>query len=123
MRTFHAENLGPTVAKLREQAHMTQKELAEKVGISNVFLSKLERGEKFPKVETLCSLAEALNVSCDALLYDETPDAHLTTVNQLLAGKSLKYVTSIEDLIRVCNQNFAENEFEPAEKRKKQSKK
>lgn len=115
MRTYHSENLGPTIAKLRDRAHMTQKELAEKVGVSNVFLSDVERGKKFPKVETLCLIAEALNVSCDALLYDEVPDAHLTTVNQLLAGKSLKYVTSIEDLIRICNQNFAEGESEPSE--------
>lgn len=106
MRTFHPESLGPTLAKLREQAHMTQKELAEKVGASNVFLSNLERGEKHPKLKTLCSLAQALDVSCDAILFDEAPDAHLTTINQLLSGKPIEFIEGIEKLIRVCNEQF-----------------
>lgn len=115
MRTYERKNLGATIAKRREQANMTQKELAEKVGVSNAFLSLLERGEKFPSIETLCALATALDVSCDALLYDEAPDASLTTINQLLAGKSLQFLRGIEDMIRVCDRHFSSADEDPTQ--------
>jgi transcriptional regulator with XRE-family HTH domain len=41
---------------------MTQEDLAEKADISVSFLSMIERGERAPHIETLASIAGALEV-------------------------------------------------------------
>ncbi len=44
-----------------------------KIGISTAFVSRVERGQKKMKVETLYATAKVLNVSVDALLSTEAP--------------------------------------------------
>ena len=46
----------------RESANITQKELAEKTGIYQADISKLERGLGNPSLSTLKRLAEGLNM-------------------------------------------------------------
>jgi len=115
MRTFHLQNLGNTIAMCRDRLHLTQHELAEMVGVSDAFLSNVERGIKYPRLETLCSISEALNVSFDALLCGDSPDTRFATINQLLSGKPLKYLSGVEDIIRTCNRHFLEDETSQSE--------
>lgn len=99
------------IARYREAAGLTQATLAEKIGISTAFVSRVERGQKKMKVETLYATAKVLNVSVDALLSTESSAAQLANINQLLAGQSDEYLEGIERMIRVCIE-----EFEPKEK-------
>jgi len=46
----------------RVQRQFSQAQLAEKANISVTFLSNIERGKMFPKVETLSRLTESLDV-------------------------------------------------------------
>ena len=101
------EIIGKNIARYREAAGLTQATLAEKIGISTAFVSRVERGQKKMKVETLYATAKVLNVSVDALLSTESSAAQL----QLLAGQSDEYLEGIERMIRVCIE-----EFEPKEK-------
>jgi DNA-binding XRE family transcriptional regulator len=48
------------VIELREKHHLTQVELAEKTGISQAQISRIERGAVSPTTTTLGKLAEAL---------------------------------------------------------------
>lgn len=105
------EIIGRNIARYREVAGLTQATLAEKIGISTAFVSRVERGQKRMKVETLYATAKALNVSVDALLSTDTSAAQLANINQLLAGQSDEYLEGIERMIRVCIE-----EFEPKEK-------
>jgi len=67
-------NLGKVVRFYRKQRRLSQAELAEKAGISITFLSKIERGIKFPTSDTLSGLANGLNVEVYQLFRnDETP--------------------------------------------------
>jgi len=67
-------NLGETIRFYRKQLRLSQAELAEKSGISITFLSKIERGIKFPTSETLSGLANGLDVEVYQLFRnDETP--------------------------------------------------
>lgn len=57
--------------RLREarlKNHLTQEELAEKLNIDKMQISRWERGHKVPRGETLAELASSLNVSVDYLL-------------------------------------------------------
>lgn len=103
--------IGRNIARYRETAGLTQATLAEKIGISTAFVSRVERGQKRMKVETLYATAKALNVSVDALLSTDNSAAQLANINQLLAGQSDEYLEGIERMIRVCIE-----EFEPKEK-------
>ena len=54
--------------ELRKQRGLTQQDLADIVGVSNVSLSNYERGVQMPDILTLTKIANALGVSTDTLL-------------------------------------------------------
>lgn len=49
---------------MRIKRGITQRELAEKVGVTNNTISMYERGERFPKVKTLYKMAQILECDC-----------------------------------------------------------
>ena len=51
------------VKERREELDLSQKELAEKVGISQSFLCDIEQGRSKPSIDTALKIAEALNIS------------------------------------------------------------
>jgi len=55
--------LGRNIKYFRFHRQLSQSALAEKANISVTFLSNIERGKMFPKVETLSRLTESLNVT------------------------------------------------------------
>jgi len=59
---------GAFVAELRKEKGITQKELAEKLAISDKAISKWETGNSIPDVAILVPLAEELDVSVTELL-------------------------------------------------------
>lgn len=54
--------------ELRKQAHLTQVELAKRLGIGQSSYADWERGKKNPTQENLIKLAQILNVSVDYLV-------------------------------------------------------
>ena len=51
------------IKERREQLGISQKELAEKIGISQSFLCDLEMGRCKPSIDTAVKLADALGIS------------------------------------------------------------
>ena len=49
---------------------ISQLKFAELIDTSSAFVSRMERGEKGPSLETLVLIADVLNTSIDALLAD-----------------------------------------------------
>jgi transcriptional regulator with XRE-family HTH domain len=63
------DELGATVKRLREEAAMTQQQLAVKAGLSMSGLGSIEQGLKpDPRLSTVVALADALGVSLDKLV-------------------------------------------------------
>jgi transcriptional regulator with XRE-family HTH domain len=56
------------VQRLRSKRKMSQKALADKVGISVSYVSMLERGQRSPPLETIEKMARALGVTPANLL-------------------------------------------------------
>ncbi|PCR82270.1 transcriptional regulator [Streptococcus salivarius] len=54
--------------ELRKQAHLTQVELASKLGIVQSSYADWERGKKKPTQDNLVKIAQVLNVSVDYLV-------------------------------------------------------
>lgn len=72
------EKMGQLIAVLRKEQNMTQKELAEKLFITDKAVSKWERGLACPDISALVPLSEILEVS----------------VTELLMGQKLETVTA-----------------------------
>lgn len=60
--------LGAFIREQRQRGELSLRELADRAGISNPYLSQLERGLHQPSVRVLSSIAGALNVSAETLL-------------------------------------------------------
>ncbi|MBQ9931217.1 MAG: helix-turn-helix domain-containing protein, partial [Firmicutes bacterium] len=62
---------GKLIEQLRKEQGMTQKQLAEKLHISDRTVSKWERGVGFPDISLVEPLADALNISVVSLIRGE----------------------------------------------------
>ena len=62
---------GKLIKELRTEKGMTQKELAEKIQVSNAAVSKWENGHGFPDISLLEPLSETLNISIAELINGE----------------------------------------------------
>lgn len=98
--------IGENTRKYRKMAGLTQAELAEQIGVGTAFISRVERGQKRMRIETMLQMASALNVSVDLLLHRENEDARLQTLIRMLEGKPPEFVDGIIMLARVCLEKF-----------------
>ncbi len=64
---------GRVLAELRKAKGLTQKAVAEKIGVLPKTVSKWETGHGFPDVSSVSKLAEVFGVSTDAILLGEIP--------------------------------------------------
>lgn len=94
-----SKECGNFISELRKEKELTQKELAEKINVSDKAISRWETGKGYPDVTSLVSLSEYFDVS----------------VNELLAGKRL----TAEDIKETADENLI-SVFEQVQKNKKQ---
>src|SRR5436190_11646243 len=59
--------LGEYLKEQRTQSRLSLRQLADQVGVSNPYLSQIERGLRRPSAEVLQQLAKALRVSAEQL--------------------------------------------------------
>lgn len=69
-----AYEIGERIKLYREDRNLSQKDFAEKIGVSNSRISNWEQGINRPDVDLLKKICETLNVSPSELL-----DVHLDT--------------------------------------------
>ena len=60
--------IGRFISHLRRERKLTQKEIADKLGVTYQAVSKWERGENLPDVLTLKKLADIYEVSVDYII-------------------------------------------------------
>lgn len=59
--------LGEFIRQQRERSKMSLRRLADRAGISNPYLSQIERGLRKPSAEILKSLARALSIQAESM--------------------------------------------------------
>ena len=62
-----AELLGDYLKEQRLQARLSLRQLAEQAGVSNPYLSQIERGLRKPSAEVLAQIAKAMRISAESL--------------------------------------------------------
>lgn len=60
-------DIGAFIRQQRERSKMSLRRLADKAGISNPYLSQIERGLRKPSAEILKSLARGLSIQAESL--------------------------------------------------------
>jgi transcriptional regulator with XRE-family HTH domain len=65
--THAASDIGSFIRAQREAAQVSVRQLAEKAGVSNPYLSQIERGLRTPSAEILQQIAKGLRISAEAL--------------------------------------------------------
>lgn len=78
--------IGAFIAELRKEKGLTQKELAEKLGVSDKAVSRWETAKGLPDISILTSLCDALDIN----------------VNELLAGERIEE----NDYTRIAEENM-----------------
>src|SRR5437868_5360193 len=99
--------LGARMQALRADRDLTQEVVAARIGISQKYLSELERGEKSPSWETLVAIAhKGFDIKLAALLFgiDEDIGGEAKQLNDVLAGrpKEVRYdvLRAVELILR-----------------------
>ena len=81
MRNVSVNSIGEYIREQREQAKISMRQLAQSAGVSNPYLSQIERGLRKPSADILQQIAKGLRISAEALyvqagiLEDRQPDS------------------------------------------------
>ena len=95
--------IGCNVKKFRNRMGMTQVKLGEKSGIEPSNISHIERGATKVSLPTLVSIANALEVSLDEIVYNSIiKNLHISIkeINDLLADCEPDELTAIIEIIK-----------------------
>lgn len=87
------ESVGERFKEAREKHNWTQKELADKVGYSFNYISDVERGKSFPRLDRLINILNTLDVSPNFILCDvlnEVPKEYLSDLEGRLQELSVE---------------------------------
>ena len=88
------KKIGAFISELRKEKRMTQKDLAEKLGVTDRAISKWENGRGLPEVSLMKPLCEILEITVNELLADPNelpPDgSKMEKTMEIVVQKALK---------------------------------
>jgi len=89
---MNQQNIGLLIATKRREQNLTQKQLAEKIGVSNKTVSKWETGKVMPDYSVIELLCEVLNISVSELIAgrEKAPEANNSSYKEDIALLSYK---------------------------------
>ncbi len=64
------KRIGKRIKECREKLGLTQEQFAEKVGLTPIYISSVERGASFPRCERLVAIINGLQTSADSIFCD-----------------------------------------------------
>ncbi len=91
--------IGRQVRVAREQARLTQEQLAERVDVSPQYVSDLERGVVGLSIQTLKKLCAALGARSDQILFAQAPENDLTVLSERCRMLSREQFALLTELI------------------------
>lgn len=60
--------IGQKIKAVREQKELTQKEVADKIGVTKQFYGRVENGKTNPTLKTLTAITDVLNCKIDLVV-------------------------------------------------------
>ena len=93
MATIDVRSLGEYIREQRTSAEVSLRQLAKSAGVSNPYLSQVERGLKKPSAEILGQIAGALRISAETLYVKagllEARDGDAAVIEAINADETL----------------------------------
>ncbi len=93
------KEMGQRIMVRRKGLHLTQEELAEKMGVSTQMISNLELGKKAIRPENLARLCAVLQVSADFILAGVNANTKVDTVAEKLLELTDGQLLIVSDMI------------------------
>lgn len=89
---------------LRKREHLTQRELADKIGVSSGTIAMYELGKRMPTVEVEEALADYFNVSLDVLRGRDNPNEYAITADEYKLILAYRELSKAEQGVikRIC---------------------
>jgi transcriptional regulator with XRE-family HTH domain len=115
--------LGEYIREQRETAKISLRELAKSAGVSNPYLSQIERGLRKPSAEILQQIAKGLRISAEALyvqagILDQraaSPVVDAILADEVLTERQKQVLLEIHDSFRKENASAAVPADAPAD--------
>lgn len=106
--------IGKRIKQLAKERGLTQKQIADALGVTQSFISALYTDKKLPSLEMVISLCQCLGVSPNALLWEEEID-QASDISSIERKLILKFrLLSSRDKELVCN--LVDSLYKPASK-------
>ncbi|MDR2482932.1 MAG: helix-turn-helix transcriptional regulator [Treponema sp.] len=99
--------LAGNIKLYRKRRNWSQADLAEKSGLSIVYLSDIERGNKWPYLDTLVKLAEALEIEVFELIKPQ--DALSTDTASILGQFSDETAAIVEKSLETMRKSILQS--------------
>lgn len=94
-------DMGVRIAKQRKGLHLTQEQLAEKMGLSLQSISCIELGKKAIRPENLAKLCICLDVEADYILYGKRNKQQMSDTIEKLAALDNDAFCAVQGLIEL----------------------
>ena len=109
--THHADALLVKIREAKEAQDLTNEDLAEMTGINETTISRIISGAgKRPSFDTLVTMAAALHISVDKILYALLPDAEITPKVETVAENFANLVKVKDDLLASKDAQIADKD-------------
>ena len=110
-----ASDIGSYIKAQREAAQVSIRQLAERAGVSNPYLSQIERGLRKPSAEILQQIAKGLRISAEALYVqagildqrEASPVIDAILADEALTEQQKQVLLQIHDSFRQQNASSA----------------
>ncbi|MGB8651036.1 MAG: helix-turn-helix transcriptional regulator [Mycobacteriales bacterium] len=111
MPAIDVRHLGEFIREQRETAKISLRELAKSAGVSNPYLSQIERGLRKPSAEILQQIAKGLRISAEALYVqagildqrEASPVVDAILADSVLTERQKQVLLEIHDSFRKEN--------------------
>ncbi len=105
------EKIGKFIKKLRKENNLTQKDLADKYGVTYQAVSKWETGKNIPDISLLKEISKDFNVNIEDLLEGKTTKTKKRNTNKKILVPIIILVTVITSSILIYHYHSSHNFF------------
>ncbi len=92
--------IGEKLRDLRQQRHLTQQQLAKKLGVHQKSIKNWENGDSKPSIDNLINICDMFNVTADELLCRDTRS--IVDISELKQSDRTKLIAIIQAFMNAC---------------------
>lgn len=97
--------MGARIAQRRKALHMTQEQLADKMGVSLQTISCIELGKKAIRPENLANLCTHLDVTADFVLYGKRNEHQMNVLLEKISTLTQEEYQAICNIVDLFQSN------------------